>query len=164
VLLDEWAPRSAELKGDEALHELARRYFASHSPATVADFAWWSGLPAVEAKRAAEMVGSHRKRKSAIIRTPSAWLLPAFDEYLVGYKDRSALIDPAYAKRVNAGGGILNPTIVVDGEVIGTWKRIMRRDGVAITRSLFRPLEKGEERLVSDAEERYATFVGAPNG
>ncbi len=87
-------------------------------------------------------------------------MLPAFDEYLVGYKDRSAVIDPAYVKRVNAGGGILNPTIVVDGEVIGTWKRIMQRDGVAITRSLFRPLRKREERIVSDAEERYANFVG----
>jgi hypothetical protein len=161
VLLDEWAPESStDLKGDAALHELARRYFASHSPATVADFTWWSGLPAVEAKRAAEMAGAHRKRKSATIPTPSAWLLPAFDEYLVGYKDRSAVIDPAYVKRVNAGGWILNPTIVVDGEVIGTWKRIMKRDGVAITRSLFRPLKKHEERVVSDAEERYANFVG----
>jgi winged helix DNA-binding protein len=160
VLLDEWAPRSTNLKGDEALHELARRYFASHNPASMADFAWWSGLPAVEAKRGAEMVGVYRKRKRAIVRNPSAWLLPAFDEYLVGYKDRSAVIDPAYAKRVNAGGGILNPTIVVGGEVIGTWKRIMRREGVAITRSLFRPLKKGEERIVSDAEERYANFVG----
>jgi hypothetical protein len=160
VLLDEWAPGSTNLKGDEALHELARRYFASHSPATAADFAWWSGLPVVEAKRAAEMVGALRKRKRAAIPTPSAWLLPAFDEYLVGYKDRSAVLDPAYVKRVNAGGGLLNPTIVIDGEVVGTWKRIMKRDGVAITRSLFRPLKKGEERLVSDAEERYTNFVG----
>jgi hypothetical protein len=160
VLLDEWAPGSTQLKGDEALHELARRYFASHSPATVADFAWWSGLSAVEAKRAAEMVGANRKRQRATTATLAAWLLPAFDEYLVGYKDRSAVIDPAYAKRVNAGGGILNPTIVVDGEVVGTWKRIMDRDRVAITRSLFRPLKKHEERIVSDAEGRYADFVG----
>jgi hypothetical protein len=106
------------------------------------------------------MAGAHRKQKSAAIPKPSAWLLPAFDEYLVGYRDRSAVIDPAYVKRVNAGGWILNPTIVVDGEVIGTWKRIMKRDGVAITRSLFRPLKKHEERVVSDAEERYADFVG----
>jgi hypothetical protein len=160
VLLDEWAPRSIDLKGDAALHELARRYFASHSPATVADFAWWSALPAAEAKRAAEMAEVKPKPKRKTIHTPSAWLLPAFDEYLVGYKDRSAVIDPAYVKRVNAGGWILNPTIVVDGEVIGTWKRTMKRDGVAITRSLFRPLKKHEERVVSDAEVRYANFVG----
>jgi len=61
-------------------------------------------------------------------------------------------------KRVNAGGWILNPTIVVDGEVVGTWKRIMKMDGVAITRSLFRPLKKHRSGS-SDAEERYAAFV-----
>ena len=157
VLLDEWAPRSKDLRGDEALHELARRYFASHAPASVADFAWWSGLPLGDARRAAEMVGESRARRSAAVPR-SAWLLPAFDEYLVGYKDRSAVLDPADARRVNAGGGLLNPTIVIDGQVVGTWKRVIKRSGIAIARRLFRRLEKDEERQVGAAEERYAQF------
>jgi hypothetical protein len=160
VLLDEWLPTSKQLKGDDALHELARRYFASHGPATVADFAWWSGLPAVVAKRAADMLGRHRERKTSTVAGRSAWLLPAFDEYLVGYKDRSAVIDPAFARRVNAGGGILNPTIVIGGEVIGTWKRTMKKDAVTITPNLFRALKKSEERMFRDAAARYAAFIG----
>ena len=157
VLLDEWSPRSRDLRGDEALHELARRYFASHAPASVADFAWWSGLPLGDAKRGADMVGENRKRRSGAVPR-AAWLLPAFDEYLVGYKDRSAVLDPVYAKRVNAGGGLLNPAIVVDGQVIGTWKRVIKRNAVAIARSLFRRLKKDEERMVAAAEERYGQF------
>jgi hypothetical protein len=157
VLLDEWLTASKQLKGDEALHELARRYFASHGPATATDFAWWSGLPAGEAKRAMEMIGPMNA-----IAPPArgAWLIPAFDEYLVAYKDRSAALDPAFTKHVNAGGGLLNPTIVVGGEVVGTWKRVATKDGVVITRNLFRPLKKNEERMVRDATARYATFIG----
>lgn len=158
VLLEEWVPNSRQLKGDEALHELAGRYFASHGPATAADFAWWSGLPASEAKRAAAMVGPIRT-----IATPAraaAWLLPAFDEYLVAYKDRSAAVDPAYAKQVNAGGGMLNPTIVIGGEVVGTWKRTMKKDAVVIAPTLFRPLKKNETRMVREAASRYAAFIG----
>ena len=164
VLLDEWVPASPQLKGDEALHELARRYFASHGPATVADFAWWSGLPSGEAKRAAEMAGTTHERNAAAVPSRTAWLLPPFDEYLVAYKDRSAIVDPAYAKQVNAGGGLLNPTIVVGGEVIGTWKRIVKKDAVTITPTLFRPLKKNEERMLRSAAERYASFIGLRAG
>lgn len=160
VLLDEWVPASRQLKGDEALHELARRYFTSHSPATVADFAWWSGLPTVVAKRAAEMLATHREGRAAPVASRSAWLLPAFDEYLVGYKDRSDVVHAAHARQVNAGWGILNPTVVVGGEVIGTWKRTMRKDAVAITPRLFRPLKKNQERMLHGAAARYSAFLG----
>lgn len=160
VLLDEWVPASTQLKGDEALHELARRYFRSHGPATVADFAWWSGLPSFEAKRAVEMAATNQDRSTAAVPSRSAFLLPAFDEYLVAYKDRSAIVDPAYVKKVNAGGGLLNPTIVIGGEVIGTWKRIVKKDAVKITPSLFRPLKKNEERMLRAAAARYAAFIG----
>jgi hypothetical protein len=161
VLLDEWVPASTQLKGDEALYELARRYFRSHGPATAADFAWWAGLPVGEAKRGAEMAATNQERSTTTVRGRSAWLLPALDEYLVAYKDRSAILDPAYVKRVNAGGGLLNPTIVVGGEVAGTWKRIMKKDAVSITPRLFRPLKKSEERMLRAAAARYATFIGA---
>ena len=157
VLFDEWIRSSTPLKGDEALHELARRYFTTRERATAVDFAWWSGLTLTEAKRGAEMVSAKRVRSDP---SQSAVLLPAFDEYLVAYKDRSAFIDPAFAKRVNAGGGILKPTIVIDGLVVGTWKRTLTKDAVIIAPELFRALKTKEKRMYRAAAERYASFLG----
>jgi hypothetical protein len=92
---------------------------------------------------------------------PTAYLLPAFDEYTVAYKDRSAVLDPLYAKRVNAEGDILNPTIVVGGQVVGTWKRALKRDAVVITPGLFGKLGRAEARAFADAASRYGRFLGA---
>jgi hypothetical protein len=155
VLLEEWIPKRKKLHGEEAMAELARRYFASHAPATAADFAWWSGLPITVARRLApEFRAEGRERVRAI------HLLPPFDEYLVGYKDRSAALDPKFVKQVNAGGGMLNATVVSDGEVVGTWKRTLKGDSVAIGVNLWRVLRRDEKRLLDAAAERYARFLG----
>lgn len=119
VLLDEWVPATRSPAREEALGELASRYFTSHGPATLQDFVWWSGLTAADARQALELaapglaqevVGRQTYWLSPSAPAPgaplaSACLLPAFDQYLVGYKDRSAVLDPSHAKRVNAGGG-----------------------------------------------------------
>ena len=133
VLLDEWVPATKSLERDEALAEISRRYFTSHGPATLQDFAWWSGLTARDARAGLEMVKSEFVQEVVDGKTywlpaihtnmprkhtPTAHLLPAFDEYTVAYTDRSAMLDPAHA--IEARGGILNPVIVVDGQVIGT--------------------------------------------
>jgi hypothetical protein len=161
ILFDAWVRNSRDLEGDEAIHELALRYFRSHAPASVADFAWWSGLSMSEARRATEMLGKVRSRV-ARVTTKSMWLLPPFDEYLVAYKNRSDVLDPVYAGRVNAGGGLLNATIVANGEVVGTWKRSFKNGAVTITPALFRPLKKAEEARLGDAKSRYAAFLGMP--
>ena len=85
-----------------------------------------------------------------------------FDGYLVAYKDRSPVLDTAYARQVNAGGGLLNPTIVSDGEVIGTWKRALKKGSITITASLFRPLTKFEQQQFNHAKSRYAAILGMP--
>jgi hypothetical protein len=87
-------------------------------------------------------------------------LLPPFDEYTVAYKDRGAIIDPAYVKRVNAGGGMLNAVVVVNGLVAGTWKRDLRGDSVHIAVSPFRTLSARETRALEKESARYATFLG----
>jgi hypothetical protein len=184
VLLSEWAPAARRLARDEALAELARRYFTSHGPATLQDFTWWSGLTAADAREGLEMakprlaqeeidgraywfspsaLNLRRKSKpSTTGEAPVAYLLPAYDEYTVAYKDRSAALSPAHAKLQNSGKGIFNPTIVVDGQVVGVWKRALNKAALAITLSPFAKLKRAEMRAVAEAADRYGRFLGSP--
>jgi hypothetical protein len=175
TLFDEWVPPARPVPRDEALGELARRYFTSHGPATLRDFAWWSGLTVQDAKAGIDFAGSqliqdvfddttywvsdvpHAGKKTK----PIGHLLPAFDEYTVGYKDRGAILNPKYAKRLNAGGGMLNPVIVADAEVVGTWKRSLKKDAVVVTADAFSNLPQGK-RALSAAAKRYGKFLQMP--
>jgi hypothetical protein len=94
--------------------------------------------------------------------SPSAHLLPAFDEYLVGYKDREAVLDPEDVKRINPGGGILNPTIIIDGRVVGTWKRILKKGSVVITPDWFGPPDETEQAAFAAAAGLYGVFLNLP--
>jgi hypothetical protein len=157
VLLDEWLPATKPKPRQEAIAELARRYLIGHGPATIADFAWWSGLTLKEANEgfAAVDVQHAPVRASA---TPNVHLLPPFDEYTVAYKDRSAIVDPTFAKRVS-GFGILNTVVVVNGLVVGSWKRSLRGKAVDITVSPFRELTGRETRALEGECGRYARFL-----
>jgi hypothetical protein len=94
--------------------------------------------------------------------SPRAHLLPAFDEYLVGYKDRGAVLNPSQAKRLSAGGGMLAPTIMVEGQVVGVWKRTITKNAVLVKGTLFSALKQAEGRAIEAAAERYGRFVGMP--
>jgi hypothetical protein len=159
VLLDEWLPASMPKPREEALAELAKRYLTSHGPAAIADFAWWSGLTTKEAKEALSLAGVADYYEAA---KGTAHLLPPFDEYTVAYKDRSAVLDPAHAKRVNAGGGMLNAIAVVDGKVVGGWKRVVEGGKVEVSVTPFRELSARETRTLDKEATRYAKFLGAP--
>jgi Winged helix DNA-binding domain len=172
ALLEEWVPRAKMRDRDEALAELARRYFTSHGPATLQDFSWWSGLSAADARKAEELAAeagaphlasSHLARRTSAPRTslrPHAVLLPPYDEYTVAYRDRSAALDPADAAA--AKNGILGPTIVLDGRIVGTWTRQLSRDVVAIALKPFAPLTGARARSVAAAANRYARFIDRP--
>jgi len=172
VLLEEWAPGAKSKPREEALAELTLRYFSSHGPATVKDFAWWSGLTLTDAKAGLEIV------KSALVEERAGetayWmprpdgilagelapvLLPGFDEYLVGYTDRSAVLDPVLARRVNANGGMLNPVIIIDGIVKGTWKRSLRKEAVEIEANWFEEPGTPELEGLEMASRSYAEFL-----
>src|SRR5262245_38527726 len=162
ALLETRAPRPARtLARDQALAELARRYFTSRGPATLDDFVWWSGLPAAEARAGLGSVEKGLPVDAADApATRGAQLLPPFDEYLIAYRDRSAILDPVHAKRVNAGGGLLDPIIVVDGRVAGTWRRTIARGHVLVELDFFAaPARRAE---VARATERYGAFLGLP--
>jgi hypothetical protein len=176
VLLDEWAPNAKSMERDEALAELARRYFTSHGPATVQDFTWWSGLAATDALAGLEMVKPHLVQEvidgqtywlasstpTAKDASPTAYLLPAYDEYTVAYKDRSAVLDPSYSRRADFGNSIFNPTIVIDGLVVGTWKRTLKKGSVVITPSPFTLLKKAEKHAFAIAARQYGAFLELP--
>lgn len=173
VLMDEWLPESPARSREESLAELARRYFTSHGPATVRDFAWWSGLAASDAAIALEIVAKELHAETidehTYWQTPGATatraargchLLPAYDEYTVAYQDRSAIMTSAVAARADAGHGIFHPPIVIDGQVAGTWSRTLQQDSVTITCRLFAPVDRRQQQALETAARRYAKFLG----
>jgi hypothetical protein len=177
VLLDEWAPKTRKLERDEALAELARRYFTTRGPATLQDFAWWSGLKVSDARAALGMVSScfvQETTSGSVYRTPQnqrattaaaaeVSLLPSFDEYLLAYKDRSASLDPRDAPKIVPGkGGMYLPTVVIAGHVEGTWRRTFKKNTVVINTNFFTSPKTRETRALADAAERYSRFLGVP--
>ncbi|MHB0970208.1 MAG: winged helix DNA-binding domain-containing protein [Thermoanaerobaculia bacterium] len=162
VLLDEWLPHVPPKTRGEALATLARHYVAAHAPASPSDLAWWSGLNLREAREAFALGEvSENGRAPAPRVTRSVHLLPPFDEYSVGYRDRSAILAPEHAKKVNAGGGFLSAIVVVDGLVAGTWKRRVTGSALQIELSLFRSLTAPERARLEKAADRYRRFLGA---
>ncbi|MGH7203438.1 MAG: winged helix DNA-binding domain-containing protein [Candidatus Levyibacteriota bacterium] len=172
VLFDEWITSSKELTKEESLAELAKRYFQSHGPATLQDFVWWTGLTVVDARTGLEAIKSQfesadcngntywfpRPKNTSKIFS-EALLLPAYDEYTVAYKDRSAILDFQHAKNNDTGNGIFHPPIVIDGQVVGLWKRAISKKGVRIEKILFRELSSQELQLFDAAAQRYANFI-----
>jgi DNA glycosylase AlkZ-like len=110
VLLDEWVTR--RFTPEDPLQELGRRYHQAFGPASAEDFAYWAGIPLGQARRVEPSSGDDSS--SDVVR-----LLPAFDTYLLGYKERPVAAE--FARRINAGGGWIHPTVVVDGRVVGVW-------------------------------------------
>ena len=172
TLLEEWLPAVRARDRDEALGELARRYFTSHGPATVHDLAWWSGLTLADLRIGLEHAKPQLESTEIGDRTfwfaPSAtprpaktaYLLPAWDEFTVGYRDRNDMLDSKYAVRVNAGGGVLRPVTVIDGQVLGTWQRTLGKGGVTVEPTWFKTIAPDARRAFDAAIDRYARFIG----
>ncbi len=176
VLLDEWVPEPRRLSREESLATLAGRYFAGHGPATVHDFARWTGLTVTDSREAVEAAPKLVSERidgreywmsedapcHAARDEPGVHLLPGFDEYLLGYKDRGAVLAAEHAPRIVPGGnGVFLPTIVVGGQVVGTWRRKLKKNSVGITLNPFARLGDAEERVV-EAARSYGDFLGLP--
>ena len=173
ALLDEHVREPRRLDPEAAADELALRYFTGHGPATVRDLAWWSGLPLTRVREAAARV---RDRLDAIevegveyLMRPGleadgdgVHLLPGFDEYLLGYTDRTAALAPERSEEIVPGGnGVFRSTIVARGEVLGVWTRERRAAGVRIAAHPFAPLSGRDERALAAAARRYGRFLGS---
>jgi len=182
VRLDEWVPNPRRLDHDEALGEFVLRYFGGHGPATLKDFAWWSQLTVADSRighavardRLSELVVdgvSHYLPSSAesaeLGRTPRQrsplLALPAFDEYLLGYQDRSFTIGDGMLQRVVPGkNGIFQPIMVAAGRVIGTWRKHATSRGLTVEPEPFGELTDRQRGSLASAIRGYSRFLGVP--
>ncbi len=176
VWLEDWLPPQPQISREEALAKLTTTYFSSHGPATVQDFMWWSGLTAVDARAGIALAGSSitpetiddsqyflSRRQPRPVSSEPIYLLPGFDEYLLGYKDRSAVLAPAYSQKVVPGGnGMFLATILVDGQVVGTWKKTATKSKIKIKLKPFDVSAEHPSKAIAEAANRYASFTGLP--
>jgi hypothetical protein len=174
ALLDEKVPEKGPVYSrEEALCELAKRYFTSHAPATLADFHWWSGLSMPDARMGLESIKSGLKRFDVEGKTyfvqeelldaksdESLFLLPAFDEYCVSYKDRSAVFAPEWHGQAITNNGIFKPIIVVNGRVEGIWKRTMQKNKVIVEMTFFSTNFKADEEKLAAELAKLERFWG----
>ncbi|HKR13643.1 MAG TPA: winged helix DNA-binding domain-containing protein, partial [Pyrinomonadaceae bacterium] len=172
ALLEERVPAGVRLSGDEALAELTRRYFASHGPATLTDFVWWSGLTTNDARAGIALLDRElaKTRIGETIywdstSTPTskpgarAHLLPAYDEYNVAYKNRETVFHPTAVSQLTTWGA-LGPTIIVDGKLIGIWKATPKSDFITIALTSPKTLTRSEKHAITAGAEAYAAFLG----
>ncbi len=182
ALLDERAPvaQARTLSREEGLAELARRYFSSHGPATMQDFAWWSGLTVADGKRALEMLGGDVEQSTIdgqpywLATSPapespsrarpgaSAHLLPNYDEFIVAYRDRTVITGQPRGKGEKGENHVFSHTLVIDGRLAGTWTRTAKPDCICVDVSAHRPFTRADTRALAAAVERYRTFMNMP--
>lgn len=175
ALVDERVKKSRMLDGDEALHELTVRYFASRAPATVHDFSWWSGLTIAECKRGIAMAGRQLDHitlngKSYFappdfefpVKIPATvHLLPNYDEYFIGFKDRSAIGQRVGSSALVSGGNALIAHVVtVGGQLVGGWRRAYEKGTTVLRFELMLQLTRTERAGVKRAVERLAEYTG----
>src|SRR5882762_1512678 len=177
ALLDERIPPTKELERDAALRELAIRYFTTRGPATIDDFAWWSGVSKTDARRGVqaaetrlehEVVGGRQywfthAARSTKAKSPVARLLPAYDEYFIGLKDRSAMQAKLERSGVKPSDGfIFSRALIIDGQIVGGWKPALKGKSVAVELMLLTVLGKAGRRSVAHEVERFGAFLELP--
>lgn len=175
ALLDERAPAVPVRDRDEDLLDLTLRYFNTRSPATAHDFAWWSGLTMRDVKRGMEIAGTQlekvvidgreygRAGPPPAVPSASAHLLPNYDEFFIGYRDRSAIGRRlASVKAVTGGNALIAHVVAVGGQLVGGWKRVNGKTGIELRLSLLTSLTRAESVRVRQAVKRFTQFAGQP--
>ncbi|MCH1625286.1 winged helix DNA-binding domain-containing protein [Fredinandcohnia quinoae] len=176
VLLDEWISHSDVLTREESIAKLAMKYFISHGPATIHDFAWWSGLTVKDAKMGLGAINSmlssenimgkeywaERLNNHIAYNSPNSYLLPGYDEFILGYKDRSDVLADEHASKIVPGNnGVFQPTIVINGQIAGTWKPITNKGTIDLTYIPFSQYGVSEKSIIESANW-YSKFIGLP--
>jgi hypothetical protein len=177
ALLEERAPQRLRMTRGEAVAELTRRFFVSHGPATVRDYCWWSSLIAGEAHRAIEALGGELERLEADGRAywyapravagpgapAPASLLPAYDEYIIPYRESKDVFDiERLAATVPGRATTFSHAVALGGQVVGHWRRVERGKALAVEVWLARALTDDERRRLERAVARYGAFSGRP--
>jgi Winged helix DNA-binding domain len=159
------------LTREEALYELAFRYFRSYGPATIHDFTWWSGLSAKDARNALENVKSklicdvfkenqYWMMSNSLIklRQKTVYLLPAFDSYLLAYRNRSIYLDDINNSKVISENGVFRPIIVYNGKIIGIWKRTFKKEQLTIDATIFISMNNVVKKGILECAEQFAIY------
>lgn len=174
ALLDDRAQSAPTLHPDDAVVELARRYFTSRGPAAVQDFAKWSWLTLTACRKGLEGCKNQLEERKIdgvsywsaptasrpALEQPVAHLLSIYDEYISSYKDRGAIISAANGPKLVAMGNALTGIAMIDGCIVGTWKRTQQKDNVSVAVALLRKLTKAEKLALAHTAEQYAKFNG----
>ena len=174
ALLEERVPPMPELTKDESLARLARSYFRSHSPAVLQDFVWWSGLPVSDAKQAIYLIASeltteqwkeqtwyiHDACRTRGKLTDDIHLLPSYDEYLLGYKDRTDVLPLEHYPKAFTNNGLFFPIILHKGQVVGNWNKSAKKKGLDLEYSCFRQEADMDEAMLHQAKQKFAQFLG----
>jgi hypothetical protein len=175
ALFDEWINYSRDLNESESLAEVTLRYFTSHGPATINDFVWWTGLKVSDAKRGLTSVADklafieaegktywHSPAQTDLSEKSNCFLLPGFDEYMLGYTDRSLILDKVHwAKIVPGNNGMFMSTIIIDGKVEGTWKRIFKNGMLQLDMYLFRKTSNFRMKRIEIQAEKLGKYLSA---
>jgi hypothetical protein len=178
ALLEERAPDALRLTRDQALAELALRYFTSHGPATAKDFATWASLTLAEVRGALEAAGPRLRResidgltfwsaaddagRSRPARSPSVRLLQCYDEYFMGYTESKRVIARPGADWSPAARPVFSLVVLLDGRLAGFWKRTATKDAVVIEAALERTFDESQMKALEDEAARYGDFVARP--
>ncbi len=174
ALLDERVPATKTVEREDGLAELARRYFTSRGPASLRDFQWWSGLTVGDARLALSLAGESLDSETAHSETNwfsrsirGDWgrdrdvhLLPAYDELLISYRDRSASLGSRHHARTVSSNGLFRPTVIVEGRVEGLWKGLRGADGIVLEADFFHPPNRKTRESLARAARAYARFLG----
>ncbi|MDL2320129.1 winged helix DNA-binding domain-containing protein [Alistipes sp. OttesenSCG-928-B03] len=175
ALLDERVPATSAITKEEALSLLALKYFRSHSPASLEDFVWWSGLSGTEAKTAIgsierELITDRYKGLKLFVHESctrdcrpddEVHLLPPYDEYLIAYRDRTHVLEPKYTSKAHNNYGIFHPVISYKGRIAGNWKKAAKKGGVEIETTFFTKSAAPGKRKLQAAIDRYTDFLKA---
>lgn len=178
VVAEDWIGPQKPLARPQALAELARRYLAAFGPADERDFAAWSGLGLRDCRAGLEAIAKELEEVSvgdrklvairgAARRLPRSLLvrlLPGFDNHYLAHVDRGFAIDPGHVSRVWPGGGIIRPTLTVDGRAVATWKTRRTKGRVQVAVDPFGTLDSGEEEALEAEVRDVGRFEDAEPG
>lgn len=174
ALLEERVPQNKPLGKEEALKKLAKKYFMSRGPATLKDFSWWSGQSITQARKALEMIAPEmtpfeinsqtywciNSSSESENQKDNVFLLPTYDEFVISYSDRSAVLNSEAHRNIISTNGIFRAIVIYNGKVIGTWKRNTKGDKVLIDINYFDPQDKRIKILIEKEVLRFSGFLG----
>ena len=172
ALLSERVPTIRSLTPDEALKQLAVKYFRSHSPASLEDFAWWSGLSKTQCRKALTLIANEVEEIKVEEETMYLYhntpdcsdyagmvlLLPPYDEYLIGYKSRWVALEKKHTAKAHNNFGIFKPVILHEGRVVGNWKASIDKQGANLITELFAEKSKVKQQSLQDAINQFMEF------